>query len=132
MLQPAEIDAMECVDARLAQHERELEHHLEREVRRLESAARRAERQYDSVDPENRLIAATLEKRWESALADWEQSKGRLAELRVGIRSVSRSRQNCATPSLMLAAGCRICETGFPSSAKGFASHAGDGRESDS
>jgi DNA invertase Pin-like site-specific DNA recombinase len=82
-LRPAEINAMERVDARLAQHERELEHHLELEVRRLEVAASRAERQYDSVDPENRLTAATLEKRWESALADWEQSKSRLAEQRV-------------------------------------------------
>jgi DNA invertase Pin-like site-specific DNA recombinase len=80
VLQPAEIDAMERVDARRAEHQRELERHLEQEVRRLEYAARRAERQYDSVDPENRLIASTLESRWEAALAELEQAKARLAE----------------------------------------------------
>ena len=35
----------------------------------------RAERQYDSVDPENRLIAATLEKRWEEALAELDSPR---------------------------------------------------------
>lgn len=61
VLQPSEIDALERVNAKQAAHRRELEVHLEQEVRRLEYAASRAERQYDSVDPENRLIAATLE-----------------------------------------------------------------------
>jgi DNA invertase Pin-like site-specific DNA recombinase len=82
VLQPAEIDALERVSAKQAAHQRELESHLEQEVRRLEYAARRAERQYDSVEPENRLIAATLEKRWEEALTELEQSKTRLAELK--------------------------------------------------
>jgi DNA invertase Pin-like site-specific DNA recombinase len=82
VLQPAEIDALERVNSRQEEHRRELEHHLEQEVRRLEFAASRAERQYNSVDPENRLIAATLEKRWEESLVELEQAKGRLAELK--------------------------------------------------
>jgi DNA invertase Pin-like site-specific DNA recombinase len=82
VLQPAEIDALERVNSKQEEHRRELEQHLEQEVRRLEIAASRAERQYDSVDPENRLIAATLEKRWEEALVELEQAKGRLAELK--------------------------------------------------
>jgi DNA invertase Pin-like site-specific DNA recombinase len=82
VLQPAEIDALERVNARQAAHHRELEVHLEQEVRRLEYAASRAERQYDSVDPENRLIAATLERRWEEALSELEQSRTRLAEVK--------------------------------------------------
>jgi len=39
---------------------------------RLERAryqAERARRQYDAVEPENRLVARTLEQRWEEALA---------------------------------------------------------------
>jgi len=40
------------------------------------------ERQCDNVDPEKRLIASTLETRWERALEELEQSKARLAELR--------------------------------------------------
>lgn len=82
VLQPAEIDAMERVEARRTEHQQELQRHLEQEVRRLEYAAKRAERQYDSVDPENRLIASTLEARWEAALVELEQSKARLAELK--------------------------------------------------
>lgn len=80
VLQPAEIDALQQVTAQQTEHHQELLHHLELEVRRLEYAAQRAERQYNCVDPENRLIAATLEKKWESALAEWEQARTRLAE----------------------------------------------------
>ena len=93
VLQVAEIDALQRVDARQMEHQRELEQHLEQEVKRLEYAAKRAERQYDNVDPENRLIASTLETRWESALAELEQSKARLAELR------SHSPQPVAIPA---------------------------------
>jgi DNA invertase Pin-like site-specific DNA recombinase len=80
VLQPAEIDALERVSAQQAGHQQELIQHLQQEVTRLEYAAGRAERQYNSVDPENRLIAATLEKKWEGALAEREQAKARLAE----------------------------------------------------
>jgi len=80
VLQPAEIDAFERVTAQQAAHQHELVHHLEQEVTRLEYVAHRAERQYNSVDPENRLIASTLEKRWENALEEWERAKTRLAE----------------------------------------------------
>jgi DNA invertase Pin-like site-specific DNA recombinase len=82
VLRPAEIDALQRVNAKQVEHRRELEAHLEQEVRRLEYAARLAERRYDSVDPENRLIAATLEKRWEEALEELERSRGRLAALK--------------------------------------------------
>jgi hypothetical protein len=40
---------------------------------RLERAryeAERARRQFDAVEPENRLVARTLERQWEQALAD--------------------------------------------------------------
>jgi DNA invertase Pin-like site-specific DNA recombinase len=82
VLRPAGIDALEAVNTKQAEHQRELEGHLEQEVRRLEYAAKRAERQYDSVDPENRLIASTLEKRWEEALMELKQSQTRLTELK--------------------------------------------------
>jgi hypothetical protein len=80
VLQPAEIDALERVSARQGEHHQELLCHLGQEVTRLEYAARRAERQYNAVDPENRLIAATLEKRWEVTLEELEQASGRLAK----------------------------------------------------
>jgi DNA invertase Pin-like site-specific DNA recombinase len=98
VLRPAEIDALERVSSRQVEHQRELERHLEQEVRRLEYAASRAERQYDGVDPENRLIAATLEGRWERALEELEQSRARLAELR------ARGPQPIAIPPELCAA----------------------------
>ena len=81
-LTPAHIDALDRVTARQAQRHREVVRHLEQDAERLEYAAKRAERQYDRVDPENRLIAATLEKKWEVALVEWEQAKTRLAQTR--------------------------------------------------
>jgi DNA invertase Pin-like site-specific DNA recombinase len=82
VLQPAEIDALEGVNSKQMEHQRELELHLGQEVRRLEIAAKHVERQYDGADPENRLVASTLEKRWEEALAELEQSRARLADLK--------------------------------------------------
>ena len=80
VLQPAEIDALERVNAEQAARHCQLVRQLEHEVQRLEYAAKRADRQYNCVDPENRLIAATLEKRWEGALAEFEQARARLTE----------------------------------------------------
>ena len=47
---------------------------------RLQYAAGRAEKQYNHVDPENRLIAATLEKKWEEALAELTPAQTRLQD----------------------------------------------------
>jgi hypothetical protein len=79
-LVPAEIDALEKVSAKQRAHHREQIRHLQQEVTRLEFAAARAERQYDAVDPENRLIAASLERKWEQALLELETAKSRLSE----------------------------------------------------
>jgi DNA invertase Pin-like site-specific DNA recombinase len=56
----------------------ELERSRERRQRalKLEQAAyevSRLERQYNAVEPENRLVARTLEKRWEAALAEHDR-----------------------------------------------------------
>jgi DNA invertase Pin-like site-specific DNA recombinase len=80
VLQPAQIDVLEQVNSRQAEHQHDLVRHLEQEVTRLDYAAKRAERQYNCVDPENRLIAASLEKKWENALAELEQARTRLKE----------------------------------------------------
>lgn len=93
VLHPAQIDALEKVKTKQAEHHGEAVQHLRQEVERLEYEARRAERQYDSVDPENRLIAATLEKKWEHALADLEQAKAKLAE------TVAEEPQACIIPT---------------------------------
>lgn len=44
-------------------------------VQRAEYEASLAQRRYEEVDPANRLVASTLEKRWNDALANLEQLK---------------------------------------------------------
>ena len=45
----------------------------QQELKRAHYEAQRAERHYRSVDPENRLVAGTLEKEWEKALGKHRQ-----------------------------------------------------------
>lgn len=82
-LRPAEIDALEGVTARSRESQGEIVAQQEKEETRLAYEARRAERQYNLVDPENRLIAASLEKKWEGALRDLEEARLRLAQARM-------------------------------------------------
>ncbi len=50
-------------------HERErLHRHWQKRLERARYEAERAERQYQAVEPENRLVVRTLEQRWEEAL----------------------------------------------------------------
>lgn len=78
-LSVAEIDlsasALEEADRRrdelLAAHRKEVE--------RLRYQARLVERQYQHADPENRLVAAELEQRWEVALRELKEAEESLA-----------------------------------------------------
>jgi DNA invertase Pin-like site-specific DNA recombinase len=80
-LQPAAIDAWEAVQDQQTKRAQDLRQHLLQEIERLRYAAARAERQYDCVDPDNRLIASSLEKKWEAALAELAAAQERLAEI---------------------------------------------------
>jgi len=46
-----------------------LDHQWQLKLERARYAARLAERQYDACDPDNRLVAGSLEKRWNDALS---------------------------------------------------------------
>jgi excisionase family DNA binding protein len=48
-------------------------------LERAEYEAQRAERQFDACEPENRLVARTLERKLEEALAAVERERGKLA-----------------------------------------------------
>jgi hypothetical protein len=54
---------------------------LELALERAQYEVNRARRQYDAVDPENRLVAAELEARWNVTLQELAQAKSRLREL---------------------------------------------------
>lgn len=67
-IQPAQLDALALLLEQQKQEQGKLEEQWQQKLQRAEYEARRAERQYTQVDPENRLVASTLEKRWEEAL----------------------------------------------------------------
>jgi DNA invertase Pin-like site-specific DNA recombinase len=50
-----------------------------KEVERLRYQARLADRQYRHADPENRLVTAELEQRWEAALRELKEAEEKLA-----------------------------------------------------
>ena len=52
---------------------------LRRAVERASAEAQYAERRYMAVDPDNRLIARTLEAEWEKALRKLETARSELA-----------------------------------------------------
>jgi excisionase family DNA binding protein len=62
----AALDALEERQAEDAEKRRQIELALEQ----ARFAAARAQRQYDAVDPDNRLVAAGLEQRWNSRLLE--------------------------------------------------------------
>jgi hypothetical protein len=59
--------------AQLEQEETVLQHQWQLRVERARYEAERARRQFDAVEPENRLVARTLERAWEEKLRTAEQ-----------------------------------------------------------
>jgi hypothetical protein len=72
-IQPAQIDALEAILATQRTEREQLERHWQERLKRAQYAVQLAQRQYDAVDPENRLVAAELERRWEAELRQLQQ-----------------------------------------------------------
>jgi DNA invertase Pin-like site-specific DNA recombinase len=67
-LRPAHLDALDAVlKTQAADHER-LHRHWQEQCKRAQYEVRLAQRQYEAVDPEHRLVAGELERRWEEKL----------------------------------------------------------------
>jgi len=78
-LAPAELEVFaQAVAVRHAAEEAALKAQAQ-QVERLRYRAALAERQFDQVDPDNRLVAAELERRWEETLRDLRQAEASLA-----------------------------------------------------
>ena len=75
-LQPAALELHLAAAADVAQERRRLHQHWQQQLERARYETERAARQYQAVEPENRLVARELERRWEEALAE----QGRLTE----------------------------------------------------
>jgi DNA invertase Pin-like site-specific DNA recombinase len=81
-LAPAELDVFaQAMAVRRAADEAALKAQAQ-QVERLRYRAALAERQFDQVDPDNRLVAAELERRWEETLRDLRQAEASLAAAR--------------------------------------------------
>ena len=70
VLSPAELDVYARVIAATRQQEQAVLKARSQQVERLRYQARLAERQFNQADPDNRLVTAELERRWELALQE--------------------------------------------------------------
>ena len=69
-LEPAALEASLRAASDLASERDALDRQWRNRIERARYEAERARRQYDAVEPENRLVARTLELQWEQVLAD--------------------------------------------------------------
>jgi DNA invertase Pin-like site-specific DNA recombinase len=67
-LRPAQIDALAAILADQKAERQRLAQQWDERLKRAQYDVHLAERQYNAVDPDNRLVAAELERRWEVAL----------------------------------------------------------------
>jgi DNA invertase Pin-like site-specific DNA recombinase len=68
VVQPAAIEAAVRASEAVAAQQNATVDALHRDLEAARYAARRAQKQYDAVDPENRLVTDELERRWNAAL----------------------------------------------------------------
>lgn len=78
-LAPVELDLYTRALATCHARDEEVERAREREFERLRYEVQFARRQYDRVDPDNRLVAAELERRWEAALRALQGAEAKAA-----------------------------------------------------
>jgi hypothetical protein len=80
VVRPAAVAAA-VVASEAAAHQRdEVLNAWTRELEAARYAARRAQKQYDAIDPENRLVADELERRWNTALQHVREIEARIEQ----------------------------------------------------
>jgi DNA invertase Pin-like site-specific DNA recombinase len=79
-LQPAELELALAALQELEARDQIILRQWQMRLERAEYEVALAERRYQEVDPSQRLIAATLERRWNDALLQWEELKKQAAE----------------------------------------------------
>jgi hypothetical protein len=72
-LEPAALELSLRAIENVEQERQRLHDHWRQKLERVQHEVSRAERQYHAVEPENRLVARTLEARWEEALKKQRQ-----------------------------------------------------------
>jgi DNA invertase Pin-like site-specific DNA recombinase len=81
VLEPAAIEAAFLATEQETLQREEILSVLKRELEAAHYSARRAEKQYEATDPDNRLVASELERRWNEALQKVQQLEMRIEEV---------------------------------------------------
>src|SRR5258705_7556851 len=88
-VEPMAIEAAAKAERRYMEVRDEKQRIVELELQQARYEASLAERRYASCDPDNRLIAAQLEKSWETALRRVEACRTRLEETTGGLDPIA-------------------------------------------
>jgi DNA invertase Pin-like site-specific DNA recombinase len=80
VVQPAAIEASMLAHEERARQRDDVVEALQRDREAARYAVDRARRQYDAADPENRLVTAELERRWNLALQHLQAIEGRIEQ----------------------------------------------------
>ncbi len=102
---PAEMDAWSEARRVECQADTALRRAEAQQVERLRYQASLAERQFNRVDPDNRLVAAELERRWEAALVELRHAEDALAQR--DQEDVRRAESRVLDPVLRAGSGTR-------------------------
>ena len=101
-LQPLGIEAAFAAMQAHDEHQCDKRQQIENAIRQAQYEAARARRQYDAVDPDNRLVAAELERRWNEKLVQ-------LRDLEMQLDQLSQTNQ---TPALAAEDRARLMTLG--------------------
>ena len=74
-IEPAQLDVLEAVLAEQASQQARLQQQWQERLKRAEYEVGLARRRYNQVDPDNRLVAAELERQWEEKLHQLQSSR---------------------------------------------------------
>lgn len=103
-IQPAQLDALTAVLEHQDQDYAQLEQQWQYRLQQAQYDARRAQKQYHAVDPENRLVARELERRWEATLKS-------LQEVEQGLERFKAQRPASSIPPELAEQFRHICQT---------------------
>jgi DNA invertase Pin-like site-specific DNA recombinase len=92
VVQPAAIEAASLASVEQSRRVDEVVAALQRELEAARYNARRAQKQYDQTDPDNRLVVDELERRWNQALL-------RVREVEAQIEQHHRRQEQAITPA---------------------------------
>ena len=102
VLEPASVELALQAEAKIQREQERLEKHWQQELERAQYKTERARRQYDAVEPENRLVARELERHWEQAIAGPAQGPGGIRTFPADAPQGSVSRGSSADPGALL------------------------------